>query len=105
MDSRVTVILLHGELVTVAVPAEDLERLADREDGHLGRIALGHRRQDVQQQRVVLLLLPLERHEVILERTLHQQRQRTLDDRALEQQHPLHIGMLYDRYLGLRGVF
>ena len=105
MDPDVPVVLLEGEFVAVAVAAQALEALAHGEDPHLRGVGLGDRGQEVEEELVAFLLLPFgDQGKVHVAGALEDERERSLDDGALEQQHPLYVGVVDDRDLRRQGV-
>ena len=105
VDPDIAVVLLQRELIAVAVAAQTLEPLADGKNPHLRWVALGDGRQQVEQQLVLFLLIAFGHPcEVDVLRALEDQRQRPFHDGALEEEHPLHIGVFDDRHLRRKGI-
>ncbi len=58
MDAGVAAEQLQGEFVAVAVAAQDLQSLADREDTHFRGVGLGHRREQIGQESIPICSIP-----------------------------------------------
>ena len=105
MNPCVPVILFQRVVIAVPGPAESLQPTADGKDAVFGRIGLGHRRQDLQQNTVFLFLIVLGHllHVHVLA-ALQQQREGTFGACLLEKQHSFDIRVLYYGNRGFRGV-
>ena len=105
MDPDVPVVLLQRKLIAVTVAAQALESLAHREDSHLRRVALGDGGEKVEEEFVSLFLLSLgHQGKIHILGALEDEGERSFNDGALEEEHPLHVGMFDDRDLRRQGI-
>ena len=99
------VMLFQWKFIAVPVPAQDLQPCTDRRDSHFRRVRLGHRGQEIQQQFVLLFLLPGQNPcQVGVQGALNNERHGAFHHGSLEEEHSLNIRMLDDGDLGLGGV-